>query len=143
MLEPWVNTGLSYPEQLVRMYKEVNSETGRKTGQCPSKNHECVKTSTQMTPSRSLQGYPHLKSQSRTPVANLAREAPRPGSCVPVCFSSPTTRYASEQIRRICVVAKKKVTHLVQGISLSRAAEMNGSKPEKVIAGVQTHTKHK
>lgn len=51
-----------------------------------------VNGSTQITPSRSSHGYPQWCSHSRTPVASRARDAPRAGSCVPVCFSSPTTR---------------------------------------------------
>ena len=56
--------------------------------------YRCVSGSTQIIPSRSDQGYPHLWSQSRTPAARRSLDAPRSGSCVPVCFSSPTTRYA-------------------------------------------------
>jgi len=50
-----------------------------------------VRASMQIIPSRSLHGYPQRCSHSRTPVANRARDAPRATSCVPVCFSSPTT----------------------------------------------------
>ena len=40
----------------------------------------CVKGSTQITPSRSLQGYPQRCNHSLTPVARRARDAPRAGS---------------------------------------------------------------
>lgn len=55
----------------------------------------CVTESTQMTPSRSLHGYAHRCNHSRTPVAKRSRDAARAGSCVPTCFSSPTTTYTN------------------------------------------------
>ncbi len=49
----------------------------------------CVAGSTQITPAPSLHGIPALAKNCLTPVDNLKREAPRPGSCCPTCRSSP------------------------------------------------------
>lgn len=67
----------------------------------------CVRPSTQRTPFRSLHGYAHSTSQSRTAAPRRALEDPRAASCVPVCFSSPIITYAAAGCQYLFNTTKK------------------------------------